>query len=159
MKKNNLNKALVILLFIIWGVLIYKYLLPNNKENIDFFEIASKNRSNTYSSFKKDTFKLNINNKDPFLGVPIPKVKSIIKKQKKVVKNISSYKKSKVWPKIKYLGFVKSNNSKFKLGLIKINDTLHKVHDGEELKILDVLKIGEDSIKLRYSNQTKYFKR
>ena len=160
MKKAQLNKILIISLIIIWGVLIYKYASPYFKKQEFIEPVRVDSPSDLYVTFKKDTFELALSKRDPFLDTRVYKKKTPVFKStaKKVIKK-KSLEKPKVWPGIRYLGFVKSNASKSRLGLIRINNKLYKVHDGEKLKMLGVIKIEEDSIQLIFEGKKKYFKR
>ena len=160
MKKAQLNKILIISLIVIWGVLIYKYASPYFKTHEFTAPVRVDTPADLYVLFKKDTFALELSKRDPFLDTRVFKKKTPVFKPiaKKVIKK-KSLEKPNVWPSIQYLGFVKSNASKSRLGLMRINNKLYKVRDGEKLKMLGVIKVEEDSIQLLFEGKKKYFKR
>ena len=157
MQKKNLNKILIGLLILIWGILIFKYVSPYFKSPKNQLAIEVIAPSEKYNLFTRDTFQLKAIKRDPFLGtykVKKEKTKSIqpTRKTIKVKKNI-------VWPKISYLGYVKSNTNKSKLGLVRINNKLHKVRKSQTIDQIQVVKILKDSIAMKLNGSLEYFNR
>jgi len=157
MQKKQLNKVLIVALAIIWGVIIFKYVSPFFKSNEAVAEFTGIPIKSKFKSFKRDTFLLKTIKRDPFLGASFKIKKSGIRKPLK--RKIRSNNKNVIWPRIAYLGFVKSNKSKRKLGLVRINNQMHRVRKGTVINGVLVFEIQEDSVGLRFNNDKKYFKR
>ena len=159
--KKKLNFFLIGLLIIIWGSVIYKYFgKKEGNENLNFAELPLA-KQNIRIDKTKDTFKLEFSGRDPFLNTkPItrPALKTtqsntIAKKtNKKTATNV-------MWPKIEYYGFVKSNNSKSELVVIKINSRLHKVRENQEIDELKITETSSDSIEIEFQKKKRFFYR
>lgn len=158
MQKKQLNTVLIIVVIAIWGGLVYKFARPFFSSDQTTI-IAQKNGSINKKTHihSKDTFDLAIVTHDPFLA------KTYYKSSKKVGTKKTVKKKSKtkklIWPKITYLGFVKAQINKSKLGLIRINKKLYKVRSKDHVASMSVYKVTNDSIGLQLGNEKKYFKK
>lgn len=159
MQKKHLNTALIIVVVAIWGGLIYKYVSPffsNNESLINTPKESFVNKETHIQS--KDTFELAILTHDPFLAKTYYKTKSSQTTAKNTTKK-KAKKKKLVWPKISYLGFVKAQTNKSKLGLIRINKKLYKVRSKDNVANMSVFKVTNDSIGLQLGVEKKYFKK
>jgi len=106
---------------------------------------------------KKDSITLHISDRDPFLGRSIVKKKNKMQPVKKVAKRPTTNLKPILWPKVQYLGFVKSKNSKGKLGLVRIDGKLHRVKQNAELSGLRIKRITDDSLVILNGKEERIF--
>ena len=111
---------------------------------------------------KKDSLELIFPKRDPFLNTlkASRKTKTIKVAQATKVKP-KTPKKSLLWPKINYLGYVKSKKSvKSKLGLVRVDGKLQRTRKNDMVKEgVRVIAITGDSIGLTMKNQKRYFKK
>ena len=155
MQKRHLNIVLIIVVIAVWGGLIYKFASPFFNTNKTTSHIPKVDLSIKETQvYSKDTFQLTKVIYDPFLAKSYSR--PIISTTKKSIKKKKKPKKL-VWPKINYLGFVKSQTNKNKLGLIRVNNHLCKVRPGDQVKTIKVYKITNDSIGLKLGTEKKFF--
>ncbi|GGD07610.1 hypothetical protein [Hyunsoonleella pacifica] len=158
MNKKHLNIILLGLLLVIWGAVLYKYFgKPSVIENT----INNTPKHFAYSpkaTFSKDTFMLQLINTNPFKTAK--KSKKTNSKSKKAhqssVKVKPKTKTNLKWPKIKYHGFVKSNNQNTRLILLTLDNTLYRKREKEIINGITLIKAHNDSLQVSYQNNTKY---
>lgn len=159
MQKKKLNKILIVAVALIWGVVIYKFAAPYFlSEDVVITADALVGKPQILLR-KKDTFKLSIPDRDPFLG-------KSLKVRKKTVA-VSSVPKKKVsrpkvnisnnWPRVEYLGYIKSKQSISRLGLLRLDGVLKRVRRGAEVKGIRVKDISEDKISLQLGKDIREF--
>ena len=121
-------------------------------------------------NFTKDTFDLTHSTRDPFLDKMNYDTKIIIsptiKKSGESRSLNSSNKRSKPkiesavkWPKINYYGFVKGAKSSSELVLIKIDNKLHKIREGDQIDNIAIKKVYRDSIMVLMNKSLKSIKK
>lgn len=142
MKKDTINIFLVIFLVFIWGAVIKKYFLKKEVKRVEKKRILYSN--NNYIN-KKDTFKLEITNLNPFKLKKEKVLKKIIKKNKT---NVEIQKSKKTY---KYYGFVKSKKNKSKLILLRVDNKLYRKREREKIGDITILKAYSDSLFIRES--------
>jgi len=148
MSKKHLNIVLLIGVAFIWGLLIYKALGNSFVSEAEQQNYVVAMNEELPISIQKDTFELKSYTRDPFLGKIknnrklVPKTKNggaFAKKAKDVVK--------KQWPQLQYLGFVKEENAKEPLLLLKVNGKLIRRKSSFEFyEGMKVLNFYKDSI-------------
>ena len=159
MQKKKINKVLIIVVALIWGVVIYKFITPYflNNDAVVITADALVNPSKVVIQ-KKDTVQLMIPERDPFLGKTIRKVKTAISKPvQSKKKQQSKTVTATTWPSIEYLGFIKSKNSTSKLGLVRINGVLKRVRSGAEIRGVIIKSIAEEKIVIQLGKDIKDF--
>ncbi len=147
MDKKKINTILILAVASIWGVLLYKFVasLFVDKDYVAVAEIPIAEP--LVKVGKKDTVQLHFPDRDPFLDQKTFAIKTPKKKvAKRNVKQNTKPLKPITWPKIQYLGFVKSNSSKSRLGLVRIGEKLHRVNTNEQVDGLRIKKITNDEI-------------
>lgn len=161
MFKSKLNIFLGVLLIGIWTILAKKMFF-NNTSTIEINKNSNIQQSAHYIKFSKDTFNLDLKvlKRDPFLNKlysqPLPRKNKTPKKHKTPVK--SALKKK--WPKIEYLGYVKSEVSSSPLVLLRINNKLKRFRKGSVSSSgLIVKTIFKDSITIKYGNELKSYRK
>jgi len=146
---------LVPLIIIIWGILFYRlYLLffPSETLVITQGEIII---ANTNTSFKKDTFNLIDNYRDPFLGKRETSVEKPEKLSLSVPVNIGKKTNSLQWPSVSYTGMVKKEKSILPLAFIHINGNEHLVRQGDKIEGILLKKVYKDSIEVVFEKEKK----
>ncbi len=157
MNKKKINVLLIIAVFCIWGVVSYKLIAPyfSDTDIVQIKELPAK--ATIAKTRKKDAVVLNFPERDPFLG----KTKSVSKPKKiaskKVKKRPVASAKPVLWPKIEYLGFVKSSNSKGRLGLMRIDGRLHRVNAKDEVNGLQIIEISKVALVVLNGKEERSF--
>ena len=158
MNKKYLNSILIVLLVAIWGGVIYKYfvkkdtVLPDNA-------IQSKGMAIDYT-IAKDTFVLQLNNRDPFKASKRRRAQSNTTQQGKANGNRTTKpKQTLVWPNIQYYGFVKSTENKTRMALVKINNRLHRKREQQIIDDVKLVKAYSDSIIVLFNKEKKTVRR
>lgn len=162
--KKKINIFLVIVVLLLWGSVIYKSL--NNYFFTDK-SISVTSDNYTVKEFKireKDTFSLDIINRDPFLNKSFfikKKSKGIhITTKKTIKKDIIPVKKIKTsFPSISYYGYIKSKEKKDELIIIKVHNQIKKLRLSESFEGLTIKKIFKDSIQISNGFETKTFRK
>lgn len=120
---------------------------------------VSNYENNTLSIIEKDTFELQPLTKDPFLNkvftktIAQPKVARVTPKAKVEVKPNEIV----AFPKVQYFGYIKSEDKKDKLILLKINNRLERVRLNSTVDGLVVKKIYKDSVIVSFNKVTRSF--
>lgn len=156
MGKKQLNIVLSTLLLVIWGGVFYKYFIKKSTPQVNVIEPHVTLSNITYNQ-AKDSFKLASVNKDPFRlsRSYVTKKKPSLPKKIKKPKTIIPLK----WPKVAYYGFVKRDNAKTKLALVKVNGKLYRKREKEFIDELQLVRATSDSITLALSHQKRTIKR
>ncbi len=157
MDKKKLNRLLIIAVSCIWGIVLYRFIAPYfTKTEIPFIaEVPTKLQ--VAKIRKKDTVALSFPERDPFLGKTVTKTKTLVKK--KLKKRPRTISKPVLWPKIEYLGFVKSSNNKSRLGLVRIDGKLYRVNTNTEVNGLRIKKIANDVMIILNGKEERHFKK
>jgi hypothetical protein len=155
MDKKKVNTLLIIAVSCIWGIVLYKFIAPYFAKTEAIFISEVPTKPLVAKVRKKDTVALSFPERDPFLGKPVTKTQKA-KKAKKKPRTVS---KPVLWPKIEYLGFVKSNSSKGRLGLVRIDGKLYRVNTNMEVNGLRIKKIANDVMVLLNGKEERHFKK
>lgn len=169
MNRRIINTILIFLMIVIWALVfnkVFKIYRPDTANQMDDFSEISQIEKDL--SFSKDTFNLKKIEKDPFLGT----VKKVRKRKVNIAKDkhkpslktrVQTIKKKENkktnWPKINYFGHLKGSSSSSKLILIKIDNKLHKVREGELIDNISIRKVYRDSIKVHMNGDFKMIKK
>jgi len=157
--KKNLY-ILLAAVVIIWGLIIYRIIA-----NVSFSADIPQNFSSTIQpineQIKLDSFSIQANYRDPFLGKYIKKeVKKPVAKTgvKKVVKqpvlNIISPKYN-----VRYKGIIANKNAKNSLAVLTIDGKELLMQKSDKYKDLTLLSIAKDSVLIGAPNGNFYVKR
>jgi hypothetical protein len=161
--KKRINAILLIIVAALWSTVIYKYVRQyfNTDEPIAF---TTNTNSNVNKIKAKENFSLNPIERDPFLNQmqsnrivskPI-KIKQTHKNNTTaIIKPITTTQKP--FPSIIYLGYIKSDNQKNELILVKVNGALQKIYNNETKNGIKVKKNQKDTIAVTFQNTTKKF--
>jgi hypothetical protein len=158
MKNKKLIYVLLPATILIWGfafMRIYNYIFPGKPEEIAAQQINSDN----VQEYITDTFSININYRDPFLG----KSKQIITKEKPLVQikqtNIVPVKKDASWPVIHYTGMIKNQKSSKQLAMLQINGTSSIMRAGEVNENVKLNRIFKDSVEIIFEKQKRIIRK
>jgi type II secretory pathway component PulC len=163
--KKKINIALILLVLVLWGTVLYKYVTHFFNNDIP---TLTQNPAVAFIPEKmiKDTFALQSLNVDPFLKKELePTLNrsisintsstsiSVFKKPKKAVVKPVVVKIETPLPEIKYFGFIKSQEKKDELILVKVNTTLFKTRLNENCNGVWIKKIYRDSIEINFEKR------
>lgn len=165
MKKKGFNGLLIVGVILIWVFVFRKTTNFFGNDTIPLESVQNTGLATiSHIEFKKDTFKIQGFERDPFLDTPT-KPKVIIQKKLKVSKP-STVKRAKnkktpqtKWPKLQYYGFIKGGDETKKLALIKINNKLNRVREKESVEDIQISKVYKDSVVLKMNGQIKTLKK
>jgi len=152
MKNKKLLYILIPGTLIVWGIIIYKIFGNINTENnvpIQHTEFNMKQDNLTIN----DTFSINPDYRDPFLGKTHKKpddnqaVKTIVPK---IIKAPTP------WPNIVYGGIIKNQKSNKQLALVQINGQGYTMKPGETISEVQLNKIYKDSIEVIFLKEKKF---
>ncbi|WP_435261215.1 hypothetical protein [Tenacibaculum sp. nBUS_03] len=161
MDKSLLNKVLIFVVLIVWGLIVYKYWFSTSS----ITETSSDTTSNIRIIDKPNRIKEVIIEpvfRDPFLNKSV-----IVKKHTKNIKKNVAIKKNNltkkatnfIWPRIKYLGFLKRVNGAKKI-LLTVNGKFLKLsEDNYILEDIEVKEVFKDSIIIKKNNIIKTIKK
>ena len=160
MNKSIVNKVLIFVVVTVWGLIIYKYWFPSSSDEVHSNHMNFN--GNIYKPKKIKEVSIVLLERDPFLA---KKKKHKKKKEesykKRVVKKTKQKQKKDdfIWPKIKYLGFLKKQNEPKKI-LLMINGTFKNLNENEKiLKKITIDKVYKDSIIIQGKKSSKTIKK
>ncbi|HEX8269333.1 MAG TPA: hypothetical protein VF581_05535 [Flavobacterium sp.] len=116
MKNKRSIYILLPAVLLIWGSVLYQFFSLSDGGSTQL-QISNDFDDEPHAELKKDTFSINVNYRDPFLGT-IPKSYVPPAKPRKVVKDKAE---SLLWPTIIYKGTVSDNKEKSQVFLLIIN--------------------------------------
>ena len=148
---------LIIAVALIWGVVLYKFIAPYFAKQSKALVMETPTEPSLLRIKKKDTLNLSFPTRDPFLGKSAIKRKPKAQKKTTSVRRPSTIAKPILWPKIKYLGFVKSSNSKNRLALVRIDGKLYRVKKNESVAGLKIKNISGEELLILNGKEEKSF--
>ncbi|MCC7454111.1 MAG: hypothetical protein IT222_08095 [Crocinitomix sp.] len=163
MNKKAGTRILIVVVAALWAYNIYRTI-----QNVQVKNEVQENTINaplTFAPvvFDKDTFELDLPNKDPFLKNgsfavqpiqpttenPSPKP---VKKENAPAVTINPQKK---WPEITYFGYLKNHQSNHQLCLINLAGKNYRLAVGATKDAVTILQAYPDSIVVAFQNETK----
>lgn len=158
MNRGNLNKILIVVAILVWGSGLYKYSKNRNFDSDKGSKIATKIKVNpmpTTHLNKGSAFVLL--DRDPFLDESLSGPTTTISTSNNYNNKNSRKILVHTWPTIEFFGFVKSENKKHPLALIKINGSLERMRPGRIDENFRIDAIYSDSIIISNGKQKKKF--
>lgn len=154
MKSKKSIYVLLPLVLLIWGLLIYQFFSFSSAES-NFSEIEPSIDFKPSELTKIDTFSLDVNYRDPFLG----KMYKDSKKEKggERKKTPSRPAVNFVWPDIKYKGIVSDMKDTKKVFLLAINGKNFLMKAGETQNEVTLKKGDRNRVTLSYKNFSDTF--
>ncbi|MFY9310325.1 MAG: hypothetical protein WAQ28_14870 [Bacteroidia bacterium] len=168
MKNKKLTYILIPLVAGLWGTILYKIFHTVNNKNNDFVINANILTGSMKSESAIDTFTINPDYNDPFLGKgikkPVPsgdQIPAVVNttQVKKPEKQAPAQPALANWPGIIYNGIVKNQKSNKQLAMIQVNGQASIMQEGDVTMDLKLLHITKDSIELMFQNEKKIFKK
>lgn len=147
----------------LWGVIIYRIVNPVSGND----EFMSYNNALIHESKElilSDTFSIECNYPDPFLGKKISKMEGVGSKSSSAVSlKVKNAKEKKqivtqtiVWPEIIYRGIIKNQKSNKQLALVQINGKGNTMRTGDKVDNIELTKVFKDSIEVRFGKEKRY---
>lgn len=159
MKNKKLLYILIPLVLLVWGAIIYR--IFNVVKVSDSNEVQrSTFYGNESNQNQIDTFSIQPNYRDPFLGGRAKK--SILSENKgsNVVANPIVVKKitpsSTIWPNLIYGGLIKNQKSNKELALVQINGQANIMKIGDVQGEIELTKIFRDSIEVKFRGERRF---
>ncbi len=165
-KKNKvLTRVMIVVVVTIYGTIFYRSMSGPSVED----EISNGSQIADFSPYlyKKDSFSLELPLNDPFsksdryMMTQVARV-TAAPVQSNTVRNfvrgqVPLIAKEKVWPTIKYFGFIKNTEKNEKLSFLSINGKLLKIAKMDQYEEVAISNIYKDSIQLVFAGEQKTF--
>jgi hypothetical protein len=159
MKNKKLVYLFIPLALLIWGNIIYKIVAPANSGNENQFQSVQQIENSTADDMN-DTFLINPDYRDPFLGKMVKKPTDVTSSPFTTSVNIvKSTPVSSTWPTIVYLGIIKNQKSNKQLTLVQINGQSYSMKIGESINAIELCKVCKDSIEMKFGKEKKFFRK
>lgn len=149
--KKNIYILLPLVLFI-WGTVMYQFFSFSSSE--DMPTIVSNGISlKPIKIVKRDSFAINTNYRDPFLG------KIYNTENVKSSKKMTAPKKVEllVWPTIQYKGIVSDTKEKSRIFMLVINNQTHLMKKGQTENEIYLKEGDRESVYVKYKGQLNLF--
>lgn len=161
--KKKINVFLIIAVASLWGIVAYRavstYFLNDKNESVSFDGYSKKQ----FKLIEKDTFDLLAVKRDPFLNKNISEKKEIkmeVSTALPVKKKLGIAKRENFeipFPQVYYYGYIKSEQKKEEMVILKINDQMKRLRKNETFLDLKIVKVYKDSIQLSNGYKIKTF--
>lgn len=159
MSRKKINIILIVAVLFIWSVVLYKFVTPFFTEMGPVLTTENLIVQSKKVIRKKDTVNLSFPERDPFLGKVKVKKKLVSNSTPSVKSRSANTLKPVQWPKIEYLGFIKSNKSKGRLGLLRVDGVLHRVYKNTNVNNLKIIVIGDAEVLVKIGSEEKKIKK
>lgn len=116
--KKNIYILLPVVL-LIWGSLIYRFFSFSSPQEIEVPVQEFKVKPLVFK--QRDTTPINVNYRDPFLGISYAPQSQSVNKTKAKAKKVVKEKEPVLWPTIVYKGIVSDTKDKIKVFMLIIN--------------------------------------
>lgn len=148
MKNKKSIYILLPLVLFIWGTVMYQLFSFSNSEDLP--SVTSNGISlKPIKISKRDSFTINTNYRDPFLG------KMYSSETVKSTKKRTTPKKAEplVWPTIQYKGIVSDTKEKSKIFMLVINNQTHLMRKGQIENEIYLKEGDRESVYVKYKGQ------
>jgi hypothetical protein len=166
MKNKPLTYLLIVSVAAVWGIIFYRMFSASGNEEMDIqptVRLGLVNESLDDYKFK-DTFKLALNYRDPFLGKVLeviettPKEHTTTNSPSVAFINPKPLKPQINWELIKYNGCIINPLGKRVVAIMILNGKEQMLLEGQTADGVKLLKNYKDSIKVLYQSQTKFIR-
>lgn len=160
MRKRNLNILLILFLLMIWAAVMKKFFWNPGEINSQI-----SNLENPYDFQyvgKKDSIIFKVENESPFAVSKLKETRKAITRSQpdsRPSQPTPLKKVSEPWPDVIYYGYVKNENSNFKLVLLNVNGQLVRLKENEEIAGLLIEEVKKDSLILSRGHEFKKVKK
>ncbi|MBB6126356.1 hypothetical protein [Mucilaginibacter lappiensis] len=159
MKNKKTIYLLGLLVFIVWGMIIYRIYVAVSDHPDPVIATTTKAKE-PYDDYAipKDTSRLQARYRDPFGLVP-NKDTTKASPAKTIPRNISLNVPPGInWTAINYMGYIQNPGSKKIIAIMHINGKEVMMTEGENAEQVKLLRNLRDSIKISYHGQIKFIK-
>jgi hypothetical protein len=150
MKKKGKTYILLIVVFGIWGAIGYQIFSKLSPDDSPMIATNSDISFTPKQAIEKDTFSINSEHRDPFLGKPY-QLKQTSTTKKRVLKK----KDPIVFPPITYKGVISKQQSAQNIYIIAINGTQQLFKVGKMIHEVKLLKGNKKSITISFKGERK----
>ncbi|TKC09081.1 hypothetical protein [Pedobacter frigoris] len=162
-KNKKLTYLLICAVAAVWGIIIYRVLFNESDDDYQPNFAAVKTVHEPYDQYvaKKDTFRLVLNYRDPFVGgayVDPEPVQAVGTIAPAVNYNPPPKPPPINWSGIRYSGYVVNPQNKKLVSIIVVNGNERMVTEGEVFEGVKLLKNKRDSILVSWQGKQKYIK-
>ncbi len=141
------------LVLFIWGAVVYQFF---SFSDMDIPETQNQDMAiKPFVIKQKDTFSIQINKRDPFLGKMISNEAPLIKKTVKA--KPLKIKEEVFWPNVKYKGIVSDNKDKIKVYMLVIDGKTYLMKKGDEENDVKLKDGDRETIYAIYQGDLKVF--
>lgn len=163
MKNKKVLYLLIPASVLIWGNIVYKIYTSMYGEDAGAIVFESPKIVNSIEEELNDTFSIDPNYRDPFLGKTLKNNSASENSTHPVVSTSESFtnkSNSKIqMPTIIYGGLIKNKKSNKQFALIQINGIGNVMKVSDKVGEITLMKIYRDSIQVKYNNQLKFISR
>ena len=157
MKSKKSIYILLPIVLLIWGLVIYQFFSFSNEQIPETTTIDFSSKSLNLK--KRDSFSIEVTNRDPFLGKLTSEKKAIThsttsnqpKTNTTAVKKVNEI----VWPDITYKGIVSDTKEKVKVFMIIINGETFFMRKGQQEQEVTLKDGDRETIYVIYKKQLK----
>jgi len=159
-KNKKLTYLLICAVVAVWGIILCRVLFNNSDDDYQLRSQPVAKRTEPYDQYelKKDTFRLALNYKEPFIGV----IEATPKPVETTVKPMNfvppPFRPPINWGLIKYRGYVINPQTKKVVSIVEINGKERMLAEGEFLEGVKLLKNKKDSILVYWQGKQKHIK-
>ncbi len=159
MKNKKVVYFLLFVVLLIWGIIFYRIFSTVGGAD-DSGSYTGTMNDNSMDKNVPDTFNINGNYRDPFLGtmqadkpvVHYSAPKTPVVKEEKMIQPLA-------WPAIVYGGMIKNKQSNKQLVLVQINGQNNLMMVGNTVDGVQLLKIYRDSLEVSFQKAKKWIKK
>ena len=158
MKNKKLTYFLIVIVFGVWGLIIYRVFSAVNSGTETEEPVVYKQQKRAFNDFtlRKDTARLLLNYRDPF-GIDVREDTSFKVNKTSINQTAKVNLKPTInWSFISYSGYIRNPVSKKFVALLTINGQNVTLAEGEMKEKVKLLKNLRDSIKISYEGKTKF---
>lgn len=148
MKNKRKTYILLIIVLTIWGLLIYKF-FSFTSEDPSGVSTETELPLKALAVRKRDTFQIDVNYRDPFLGKMYMPEKASASVKRKVKK-----KEPVEWPAVIYKGIVSDTKDKKKVFMVIIGGRTYMMKEKETEGEITLKRGNRESIEVKYKGET-----
>ncbi|SDI25000.1 hypothetical protein SAMN04488062_1316 [Flavobacterium omnivorum] len=146
--KKNIYILLPVVLFI-WGAVMYQFFsFANTKETQQL--TSTEFQIKTLTITERDTFSINVNYRDPFLGKMFAPQNNVTSKKTSKTRKEPQIEEPLIWPPILYKGIVSDTKDKIKIYMLIIGGKTCLMKKGETENEVFLKEGDRESVYVKY---------
>lgn len=162
--KKKVNIILLVIVVILWGVVIYRYV--EHYFLADPLPVSTYTDNAKYAKYvikKRDTFTPKLTKRDPFLGnigLPTRNRVSYTNTPKRIIAKDNAFPKKRdlvVFPLVRYYGFIKAAEQKDEVILMSVDGKFVRLKLRQDLNGLSIVQYKKDSVEVSFKKERKWF--